>query len=49
MARTAGLTHGQYRSLQQLFEYVVAEEIIDANPFDKLSSPHHIRYRRAVG
>ncbi|MEU5760366.1 tyrosine-type recombinase/integrase [Nocardia sp. NPDC047648] len=30
---------GQYRSLQQFFKYLAAEEIIDANPFDKMSPP----------
>lgn len=30
---------GQYRSLQQFFKYLAAEEIIEANPFDKMSPP----------
>ncbi|WP_201298275.1 tyrosine-type recombinase/integrase [Nocardia sp. CY41] len=30
---------GQYRSLQQFFKYLAAEEIIDANPFDRMSPP----------
>ncbi|WP_280417263.1 tyrosine-type recombinase/integrase [Nocardia carnea] len=30
---------GQYRSLQQFFKYLTTEEIIDTNPFDKLSPP----------
>ncbi|MFI2230930.1 tyrosine-type recombinase/integrase [Nocardia testacea] len=30
---------GQYRSLQQFFKYLATEEIIDTNPFDKMSPP----------
>ncbi|MBF6236650.1 tyrosine-type recombinase/integrase [Nocardia otitidiscaviarum] len=30
---------GQYRSLQQFFKYLAAEEIIAVNPFDKMSPP----------
>ncbi|MEV0294207.1 tyrosine-type recombinase/integrase [Nocardia sp. NPDC050710] len=30
---------GQYRSLQQFFKYLAVEEIIDTNPFDKMSPP----------
>jgi site-specific recombinase XerD len=30
---------GQYRSLQQFFKYLAAEDIIDVNSFDKMSPP----------
>ncbi|WP_280456772.1 tyrosine-type recombinase/integrase [Nocardia carnea] len=30
---------GQYRSLQQFFKYLATEEIIEVNPFDKMSPP----------
>ncbi|MEU4312418.1 tyrosine-type recombinase/integrase [Nocardia sp. NPDC024068] len=30
---------GQYRSLQQFFKYLTTEEIIEVNPFDKMSPP----------
>lgn len=30
---------GQYRSLQQFFKYLAAEDIIETNPFDKMSPP----------
>ncbi|WP_219632697.1 tyrosine-type recombinase/integrase [Haloechinothrix aidingensis] len=31
--------HGVYRSLQQLWKYLYAEEIIDSNPFDRIEPP----------
>lgn len=36
---SATYAHGQYRSLQQFFGYLDAEDIIDADPFTKMSPP----------
>ncbi|WP_069167244.1 tyrosine-type recombinase/integrase [Nocardia altamirensis] len=35
----AEYVRGHYRSLQQFFKYLVAEEIIPTNPFDKMTLP----------
>ncbi|WP_225731104.1 MULTISPECIES: hypothetical protein [unclassified Nocardia] len=36
---SAEYARGHYRALEQFFKYLVAEDIISSNPFDKMTLP----------